>query len=309
MIYLEIYVNPPTMKNRIILLCSLLPLLGCWNRSSDDGITFSQKEASEMQAPEPLSPPPSFQESEAGAGAEEQAQDAAPAGEIRKKIIKDGEVRVEVENLAGSKRQVDTLLNQFEAYYENEYFNSSDYQSSYELKIRVPSDNFEALLSAIESGEGKVLSKNVTARDVTEEYVDLSIRLDNNREYLKRYNELLARANSVNDILEIQERTRRIEEEIDAKLGRLKYLDDQVNFSTLNLTLTEYHEVTAQRESRNFGRQVWRALGNGFDAFLDFLLLLVNLWPFLIILAVLWAFRKRIRALLKGKPGSDVPSK
>lgn len=208
-------------------------------------------------------------------------------------------MRLEVENLSAAKQHIDTLLNRFEAYYENEQFDANDYQSTYELKIRVLADNFEDLLQTIEAGEGKVLSKNISARDVTEQYIDLSIRLENNRKYLERYNELLARAGSVEDILEIQERTRQIEAEIDAQTGRLQYLDDQVKYSTLTLMLMERHESVA--EARSFGQQVVGAFRGGFDIFLNFLLVLVNLWPFLLLGVLTWGFRKRIGKLFKRK--------
>jgi len=136
-------------------------------------------------------------------------------------------------------------------------------------------------------------SKKVTAKDVTEEYVDLNIRLDNNLAYLNQYKEILRKASSVKEILEVQEKIRNIEEEIESKKGRLKYLDDKVKYSTLNLEITEL--ITSEiSNDLNFGRRISNAFNNGIQAFLSFVIGLVNLWPFIILLVLIYWGRKPI---------------
>ncbi len=211
------------------------------------------------------------------------------------KIIKDGGLKVEVDQLKPTKAEIDSTLKKFDAYYENEKYTSGTYRSTYHLTIRVPSKNFEALLKAIEVGNGKILEKNISARDVTDQYVDVAIRLENNKTYLGRYRILLNKANSIKDILEIQEKIRRIEEEIDSRTGRLKYMDDQVRFSTLRMELFQEHEVVATEKVRNFGEQLVGAFKNGIDGFLDFALFLVGIWPFILVGGLILAFRKRIK--------------
>lgn len=288
---------------RILLLSVFLLLLNCHGQQGEGQLSDMEDSEAAMEmartaeppAPPPPPPPPPQPSSSSSLEDAQAEEEPADSTEIGKKIIKDGQMRLKVEDLPATKSHLDSILNNYQAYYENEQFNATDYQSTYDLKIRVPSEQFEPLLSAIEMGDGEVLSKNITARDVTEEYVDLTIRLANNRKYLQRYNQLLAQANSVRDILEIQERTRRIEEEIDSKLGRLKYLDDRVKYSTLNLTLLRIHEQEMQKTA--YGTKVIRAFKDGFDIFLNFLLVLVNLWPFILLALIIWMFRKRIRSL------------
>ena len=59
--------------------------------------------------------------------------------------------------------------------------------------------------------------------------------------------------------------------------------------------LYEAHERDAAKTSRNFGKQLAKAFSNGVDAFLDFSLFLVSIWPFMLIFGLLWYFRGRIR--------------
>ncbi|MBK7426274.1 MAG: DUF4349 domain-containing protein [Saprospiraceae bacterium] len=154
-----------------------------------------------------------------------------------KKIIKDGHMTVKSANIVESKKALDEVLKGLKAYYETEELQNNDHQTSFNLRIRIPSENFEQLISAIESGGDEIMHKSVQTRDVTEQYTDIETRLANKRGYLKRYKELLGKANTIKDILSIEEQIRPLEEEIESQEGRLRYLSDQVAFSTLNMTL------------------------------------------------------------------------
>jgi Domain of unknown function (DUF4349) len=216
------------------------------------------------------------------------------------KIIKNGNMSFEVNELPQAKQKLDKLLGSFNSYYENEQFNAYGNRQTYSLLIRIPNSKFDSLINALESGMGKLTTKNIQAQDVTEEYVDLKIRLDNNLAYLKQYNEILKKANSIKEILEVQEMIRRIEEEIESKKGRLKFLDDKVNYSSLHLELTELVPTNFSNQP-GFGIRVKNAFTSGIQGFLNFLVGLVHIWPFLVLIVLLWLFRGRIVGVLRGK--------
>ncbi|WP_167618845.1 DUF4349 domain-containing protein [Maribellus sediminis] len=213
---------------------------------------------------------------------------------IKKKIIKDGRIGIQVDNLENSKSRIDTLVKNHGGYYDNESFNNSDWKSSYNLKIRIPSTNFENFINKIETGEGEIKYKEIDARDVTDQFIDLETRLQNKKNYLKRYNELLAKAQTVKDILEIEEKIRVIEEEIESTTGRIKYLSDLVEYSTLDLTITKQKDFKYNPANRgNFIEKLKQALSKGWYGFVDFILILINLWPLWILLTIiLYGWRK-----------------
>jgi len=223
------------------------------------------------------------------------------------KIIKNGSMKFEVSELEKSKNKVDTILQISKGYYENEQFNSYGNRISYSLQLRIPSSKFDTLISVIESGIGELKSKNIKAKDVTEEYVDLNIRLENNFAYLNQYKEILKKAKSVKEILEVQEKIRRIEEEINSKEGRLKYLDDKVKFSTLNLELTELIASNITKKP-NFGTRLANAFNNGIQGFLSFIIGLVNLWPFVFLFVFLIVIRKPIMNKLNWRRRNTPPN-
>src|ERR1700741_646099 len=91
----------------------------------------------------------------------------------KKKIIKDGHITIKAKEVTASKKEIDAIAKNLNAYYEVEDLTNNDLEMSYDLKIRVPSHNFEKLIAAVESGTDEITSKSIQARDVTEEFMDL----------------------------------------------------------------------------------------------------------------------------------------
>lgn len=278
------------MKNFLAISILAILIASCNQRQSDD-VSF---EVADMEAEMmPIT---------------RQAMDAPPASidptvtpeVIKKKIIRDGRLGLRVTELEKTKTRIDTLVKANGAYYANESFNNSDWESSFNLKIRIPSVNFEKFISGIEAGEGEVLYKVIDARDVTSQFIDLETRLENKRNYLIRYNDLLKKANSVKDILEIEEKIRVLEEEIDSTTGQLKYLSDLVNYSTLDLTLTKQKDFKYNPEKRaKFSERFKQSISKGWFEFVDFVLFMIKIWPFWIIIAVMVYFWRKFRKARK----------
>jgi hypothetical protein len=135
---------------------------------------------------------------------------------VQKKIIRDGSMTLKVVDLIAMKKQVDSIVSAFGGYIGSESFNSYEQESSYILTIRVPAVQFDRLIERLERGTGEVVFKDINARDVTEEYIDLETRLASKHKFIDRYTELLKKAASVKDMLEIEENIRKIEEEIES---------------------------------------------------------------------------------------------
>lgn len=219
---------------------------------------------------------------------------------IKKKIIRDGRLGLRVTELEKTKTRIDTLVKNHEGYYANESFNNSDWESSFNLRIRIPSVNFEKFISGIEAGEGEVLYKVIDARDVTAQFIDLETRLENKRNYLIRYNDLLKKASSVKDILEIEEKIRVLEEEIESTTGQLKYLSDQVDYSTLDLTISKQKDFKYNPEKRaKFSERFKQSISKGWFEFVDFVLFIIKIWPFWIIIAGMVYFWRKYRKARK----------
>lgn len=102
------------------------------------------------------------------------------------------------------------------------------------ITVRVPRGRFQATLGQIDK-VGDILHREISAEDVTDEHVDLEIRIKNARAMQRRLTDLLAKA-SVKDALEIEKELHRVTEELERLEGKLKLLGDRVAFSTITVT-------------------------------------------------------------------------
>lgn len=220
------------------------------------------------------------------------------------KIIKKGQLRYEVDSLSIAKLYVDTLLGNAEGQYENEQYFNESHSNRYELKIRVPNHNFDDFIQSLERSPGQLKSKHISAIDVGEEFWDLNIRLKSNLAFLDQYRSLLKKAKSIEDILEIQERIRYITTEIESQKGRLKYLQNQVSYSTVDLEIYEPKHV-AKIQRTGFFKKLLNAFEGGFEGFQAFIIGLIYIWPFLLLIALLVVFRKRIFKIFKANKPKD----
>ena len=212
---------------------------------------------------------------------------------ISKKIIKNGDMEIAVSNLLEAKKKVSEIIKNNKAYLQSETFRNSDTSENIKLVIRVPHQNFDAIINSFSDGIGAVEAKTVKAEDVTEEYTDVSIKLENKRIYLEKYRELLKNAASTKDMLEIQENIRALEDEIDVAEGRLRFIDDRVNYSTLELLLFKEKARSSATSKIGFGSRFGDSIAEGWNSFVSFLLGLISFWPFFIIIPLLiFAWKK-----------------
>lgn len=218
---------------------------------------------------------------------------------ISKKIIKNGDMRIQVGNIQKAQNQVNEIIKNNKAYVQKEEFQNTDTDENVYLTIRVPHKNFDALVNSFSDGVGSVLSKNISSDDVTEEYTDVSIKLANKKIYLEKYRDMLKNAATTKDMLEIQENIRELEDEIDVSEGRLRFIDDRVNYSTLNLNLYKEKVRSSATSNIGFGSRFGDSVTEGWNSFVAFILGVISLWPFFLLIPVLvflwrkWRGRKK----------------
>jgi hypothetical protein len=218
------------------------------------------------------------------------------AVKIPEKIKKTADINITVNDYKAARAAIEKIVHSGSAYIAGENEQNSTYSISNTMVIRVSNKQFDATVNNVAGIPGHVNSKNIYMEDVTAEFVDITARLKSKKEVEERYRAILLKANKVSDILEVEGQLRIIREEIEAKEGQLKYLNDQVDYSTINLTIQQDFEYTPQDRPGFFGR-MGTAFGNGWNGFLSFLVGMMYAWPLWVILCVggllLYRFIKR----------------
>jgi len=289
------------MKNYAILtaLFILFTVSSCSNKSENAPYSKTD-EVSSGYVPESenVPSPDVVQTGEAGNSEEKNASD------IPLKIIKEAELGFETSDYAISRKKITEAAAKYKGYISKENEQTNNYRISNEIIIRVPNASVELLMNEIASGAKRVDYKRMNLTDVTEEFVDLETRLKTKKEVELRYIDILHKAQSIKDILAVEDQLRVIREEIEASEGRLKYLNNRVDLSTLYISVYQELEYKYIPENQpGFFERALKSLDNGWRGLLEALLGLVNLWPLLLLLVFLVVifsrWRKRRKAMKK----------
>lgn len=217
-----------------------------------------------------------------------------------RKLIWRADLEFQVKNVNKSTEEINALSVKYNGFVSDMSMSNNSYRISNTITIRVPNAKFQAFVSAIK-GESIFMDKaDITSEDVTEEFVDIEARLKTKREVRDRYIEVLqTKTGSVKDIIEAEEAIRVITEEIEAKEGRLRYLNDRVDLSTITLTMYEKVKFTdsPERFEKDYSDEVGESFGTGWKAVKVILLGFISIWPLLLIGLIALGIWKRKRII------------
>lgn len=302
------------MKNAIIFFTiALLWATACQNAGNDTGFSKMENVDTDPAAPAkvfllqneenfsdetPLPPPSKPQQ-------QTQNQPVKPQeAPIPRQIIKTANYRIQVKDVNTSSKRANDLALKHGGYVSESALNNSSYEITNAVTIRVPASRFDSLLDDLGGEAIFTQYKRISSQDVTEEYVDIVTRLKTKKDVRDRYVDILRnKAKTVQDVLKAEEQIRIIQEEIEAKEGRLRYLKDQVAMSTIHLEL--YQSIEYRPEPTAFHESFWSklltGLKNGWQLAQGIVLFFINIWPVVILGALIWWKRRWIWSKLRRK--------
>ena len=198
------------------------------------------------------------------------------------KIIRTANLRYEVNEMDSSLKAIDKLLSEFKGEVQSERQYSQADRLYTHLTVRVPAKDFEAFMTALLADDDirRLEEKNISARDVTEQFIDIESRLSTKRQALARYRELLQKAETVTDMITVEDKIRRLQEELESQEARLKYLSGQVKMSEISISMYEVTQTTyIPNKSDAFFPTLLRALHGGLKGIVLVFFWIIRLWP------------------------------
>ena len=239
------------------------------------------------------------------------AKNSAPENiaDMSEKIIYNAEVTLETTGFDNALERIAAMVKELGGYMESTSISGSNYsaisrgsagaRSAY-YTIRIPSARFAEFTGSL-TDLGNVPYSRTYTRNVTREYYDTQSRLDAYKVQETRLLEMLSVAETVEDMLAIQRELTDVQYEIDSLTGTLRYYDNQVGYSTVDLTVREVREYTPEP---TITLTYWERMSKGFresvhntvEFFKEFFLWFVTSLPWLIPLC---AFIALLVALLR----------
>jgi hypothetical protein len=185
---------------------------------------------------------------------------------------------------------VRTLTQSLGGYFEEQSIHnySSGYRTA-NYTVRVPAERFEDFLHQI-GDLCHVTYQTQSAEDVSEYYYDMESRLETAKIKLDRLQDLLSRADMMEDIITLENAISDTEYQIERLSGEKRHYDSLIGYSTIYITLSEVYRVTEPETAPlTFGQRIASAFREGLrdfgDALEDFAEWLAYSWLTLLVIA------------------------
>ena len=213
--------------------------------------------------------------------------------ESGQKLIRKVNIDAETEDLEALLAELTTQIGALDGYIENQELYNGSTQASYRhrsanLTVRIPADKLDSFVQQVK-GVSNVVSYNESQEDVTLTYVSTESRIKALETEQARLLELLAQAQNMSDLLEIEARLTDVRYELESVTSQLLVLANKVDYATINLYISQVKEYTEVDE-----QTVWQRISNGFkenlkdigEGAVDFFVWLVTYSPQLVLSAV-----------------------
>lgn len=268
-------------------LCLLLTMTGCGASSSYSAAQEMRMDTSAAPAPAPaaapravgkqaINPSTAGNDMEVSTNADTMQPDIGGpgAGEpdaattTQRKLVKNADMSLETKEFDTAIPALIELVESMGGYVENQSVDGKSmqnqgeyYERSAYITARVPADK----LSQITAQVGtlcNISSQSESIDDITDRYYDAEAHLEMLQVQETRLLELLAKAETLENIIQLEQALTNCQYEIESLSGQLRRMDSQVSYSTLRLNVNEVVDYTVPQEKpKNFVERLGEAFG------------------------------------------------
>ncbi|MCR5263274.1 MAG: DUF4349 domain-containing protein [Clostridiales bacterium] len=240
---------------------------------------------------------PAYAAETAAAGAVSFSQGDIPMNtDPNRKIVYTVDIQLETKEFDDTVAQIYAVTEKLGGYIESSYvrggslYNSDSYSyRSASYTLRVPSSSLNEAVDGL-SASGNVVSMNRNSNDITNSYYDVEARLKSLREEEERLNEMLNGADELQYMIQIEDKLSEIRYQIENYYSSLQRMDSSVNYSTVNVSLEEVHNLSVVKAPISFGDRIRSAFVDSWAGFAegvkDFCVWFVEAFPTLLVWAV-----------------------
>ncbi len=216
-----------------------------------------------------------------------------PPTAVTRKIVRNADLQLESDSPEQAQQKITAIAESKAGFVVESQQSSSDQRAGatrdiVTMTVRVPSEKFTETLEEIRKTASRVVVETIKSDDVTEEFIDIEAQLKAKKALEVQFLEIMKRANTVEDALDVQRQLADVRGEIEKIEGRKRFLENQASLSTIKIRLQT--PTTFTENSTGFFERFKQAFGSGFDTALNFILGLVSfliaILPFLIFIVL-----------------------
>ncbi|WP_170109590.1 DUF4349 domain-containing protein [Melghirimyces profundicolus] len=229
----------------------------------------------------------------------------------KRKVVYQANLDLRVDNLKKAREKMEEDARKKDGYLVEASQSRNGHDVTGRFVFRIPQESFHAFLDELERVAQEVSSRNLSGKDVTEEFVDLKSRLKAKKAVEKRLMEMMKEAKTTEDLLKVSERLSQVQEEIEQLKGRMQYLQNRTDYATVTVQARQVAPLEKPEGEPGWGERVShsfvQSLGWLRDLFQGIVVLGAALLPPAAVLAILflpllWWYRR-----WKKTPSGETP--
>lgn len=156
---------------------------------------------------------------------------------LNRKLVYKANLTMKVKSYAEAQTEIRNLVTLSGGYILQFSENSTSREEGGNFVLKIPSAGFSTFLKELEKIPNESIQRNVQAQDFSEEYVDLESKLKAKQVVEARYLEFIQKATRTEELVQYTNELAKIQEAIELMKGRMRYIDQNVAFSTVEIRL------------------------------------------------------------------------
>lgn len=207
-------------------------------------------------------------------------------------LIYKANLTMRVQSYQDAQSKLQDMIHLSDGYLVSFQESRSDHELGGTYVIKIPASGFNSFLDELETIDPLTMERRIEGQDVTEEYVDLSARLKAKQVVEERLLSFMDEAQRADDLVSFSNELGRVQEEIERLKGRMRFLDQNVAYSTVELRIYERTDGNALMltEDQNLFERAWQAMKSSTTFLWQFLqavlVFIAGALPVLLVLAI-----------------------
>jgi hypothetical protein len=192
-----------------------------------------------------------------------------------RKIIRKVALELVVANVSAASSELRRVAATYHGFVDHVQLRQANDSASGELQLRIPADQLDAALAEFKKSAMKVDHEEVSATDVTHEWADNDARMHNLKAAEQQYLEIMKRAGSIKEVLEVTEKLSGVRGEIEQLQAEMNVMQHDVSMSAVSIMLVPKSSdpgLLADWHPLLSAKSAFSSLVGGVSAWCDFMI-------------------------------------
>ena len=162
----------------------------------------------------------------------------APSESTDRLVIQGTGLSLQVKDVSKTINEIEETTKSFGGFLINLNLTKPEGAANGSISVRIPEDRRKEAMNSFKNMAVKVVSESVSGNDVTDQYMDIDARIEVLNKTKTKYEDILQKAEKVNDLMNVQQELISLQSQIDNLKGQQKYYEQSAKLSKITIYLS-----------------------------------------------------------------------